>query len=92
MGPVRASRCGHGASSEPASGRKLLPSTVPQLTTRRVVGVSLLGLAGLWLLFNEPFEGPTLVVVTPNHGLTVADLPALATILIALVVLVADTR
>jgi hypothetical protein len=70
----------------------LLTSTVLQLTTRRVVAVGLLGLAGLWLLFNEPFEGPTLVVVTPNHGLTVADLPALAVALVALVVLVADRR
>ena len=59
---------------------------------RQLVAVGLVVLAGLWLLFNEPFEGPTLVVVTPDHGLTVADLPALATIVVALVVLVADRR
>ncbi|PTR30336.1 hypothetical protein C8K36_102184 [Rhodococcus sp. OK519] len=30
--------------------------------------------AVLWLLVNNPVEGPVLFVVTPSHGLTVADL------------------
>ena len=41
---------------------KLLPSTVLRPTTRQLVAVGLVALAGLWLLFNEPFEGATLVV------------------------------
>lgn len=33
-----------------------------------------LGAAGVWLLVNGPVEGAVLFVVTPTHGLTVADL------------------
>jgi hypothetical protein len=61
-------------------------------TPRQLVAVGLVALAGLWLLFNEPFEGATLVVVTPDHGLTVGDLPALAVGFLAVVVLVTDRR
>ena len=70
----------------------MLTSTVLKPTTRQVVAVGLVALAGLWLLFNESFEGATLVVVTPDHGLTVADLPALAVGFAAVVVLVTDRR
>ena len=31
-------------------------------------------LSVLWLFANKPLEGPTLWVVSPGHGLTVADL------------------
>ena len=32
----------------------------------------------LWFVVNGPVEGPTLIVVTRSHGLTVADLAGLA--------------
>lgn len=45
----------------------------------------LLVLALVWILVNGPVEGPVLVDVTPGHGLTVADLPALAAGVVAVV-------
>ena len=32
----------------------------------------------IWVLVNGPVEGPTLLVLAPSHGITVADLPSLA--------------
>jgi hypothetical protein len=43
----------------------------------------LLATAVAWLLANGPFEGPTLVVVSPGHGLTVADLLVPGALLLA---------
>ena len=43
----------------------------------------LLATAVAWLLSNGPFEGPTLVVVSPGHGLTVADLLVPGALLLA---------
>jgi hypothetical protein len=43
----------------------------------------LLAAAVAWLLANGPFEGPTLVVVSPGHGLTVADLLVPGALLLA---------
>jgi hypothetical protein len=45
----------------------------------------LLATAVAWLLSNGPFEGPTLVVVSPGHGLTVADLLVPCALLLAAV-------
>ena len=43
-----------------------------------LVVVALLFLLGPGRLFpKEPFEGPTLVIVSKRHGLTVLDLPGL---------------
>jgi hypothetical protein len=47
-------------------------------------GILLLaGMSVLWLLVNGPMEGPTLLVVLPDHGLTGADLAGLAGLAIA---------
>ena len=48
--------------------------------------------AVVWLLVNHPVEGRTLVVVTPNHGLTVADLPSLAVLLLVALLVLAPRR
>lgn len=53
------------------------------VTARRVVAVVLVVLAVTWILVNQPVEGPILLVVTPTHGLTVADLPSLAAFAVA---------
>lgn len=53
-----------------------------------VVAVVAAGVA--WWLVNGPVEGPVLHVVTPTHGLTVADL--LVPPLVALAVLAAVRR
>jgi hypothetical protein len=39
--------------------------------------------AVLWVLVNGPFEGSVLVVLTPSHGITVADLFSLTALVIA---------
>jgi hypothetical protein len=49
-------------------------------------------LAVSWLLVNSPVEGATLVVVTPDHGLTVADLPGLAALVVAAILLARSRR
>jgi hypothetical protein len=36
-----------------------------------------------WFLVNAPVEGPTLVPITPDHGLTCADLGGIAGLLLA---------
>lgn len=36
-----------------------------------------------WILVNGPLEGPVLWVVTPSHGLTVADLFSAAALLVS---------
>jgi hypothetical protein len=40
--------------------------------------------AAVWLPVNGPVEGPVLLVVTPSHGLTVADLLSAVALLAAL--------
>ena len=59
---------------------------------RTVVAVVLVVAAGIWFLVNGPVEGPTLVVVTPEHGLTVADLFSLVALAIAAVLLLTSRR
>ena len=39
---------------------------------------TLAGMSLLWILVNGPMEGPVLVVFTPHHGLTGADLAGIA--------------
>lgn len=56
------------------------------------MGLVLLVAAVIWLLVNGPVEGPVLVELTPDHGLTVADLPALAAGAVALALLVSSRR
>ena len=44
-----------------------------------LMAVAVLCLVGPGRLFpKEPFEGPTLMVVAPHHGLTALDVPGLA--------------
>ncbi|MDH6283111.1 hypothetical protein M2280_004354 [Prescottella agglutinans] len=40
--------------------------------------------AAVWLPVNGPAEGPVLLVVTPSHGLTVADLLSAVALLAAI--------
>lgn len=39
--------------------------------------------AGVWVVVNKAVEGPTLLVITTRHGLTVADLLAVAALVAA---------
>jgi hypothetical protein len=56
---------------------------------RRRLAAACLGLLAIvWLFVNSPVEGAALIVVTPDHGLTVADLPALAVLVIAVLLIV----
>jgi hypothetical protein len=50
---------------------------------RRVAAVSLAVAAVVWLLINKPYEGPVLLVFNESHGLTLADLPSLAALVVA---------
>ena len=40
-------------------------------------GVALVLVSGLWLVVDKQLEGPVLLRVTRNHGLTAADLAGL---------------
>jgi hypothetical protein len=40
----------------------------------RWAALALIPLSLAWLLFNGPFEGPTLVVLSWSHGITLSDL------------------
>ncbi len=51
--------------------------------SRIVVALGLVAAAVLWLLVNKPLEGPTLIAFDDTHGLTVGDLPALAALVLA---------
>ena len=46
--------------------------------------VNLAGVALLWLRTDKPVEGPILVVLAPQHGITVADLLVAVPMLVAL--------
>ncbi|MCU1691218.1 MAG: hypothetical protein JWM64_309 [Frankiales bacterium] len=63
---------------------------VRRLETPSLVLMVLAGAA--WLLLNEPIEGPVLVVFTPDHGLTLADLVALPAALVVSCLLVERGR
>jgi hypothetical protein len=43
----------------------------------------LVAAAVIWLLVNAPVEGRVLLVLTPDHGITVADLQSFAAIIVA---------
>ena len=59
------------------------------ISPRHVFTASLLVTAALvWALVNKPFEGRTLLRLTPTHGLTVADLASVAAVILAVAVLV----
>jgi hypothetical protein len=50
----------------------------------------LIAAAVIWLLVNAPVEGRVLLVLTPDHGITVADLPSFAAIVVAGLILVSS--
>jgi hypothetical protein len=56
-----------------------------RLTGREAVAVLLVVAAVVWVLVNGPVEGPTLIVFSRAHGLTLADLPSLAAVAVAVV-------
>jgi len=61
-------------------------------TRIRVAAVCLVLVAVVWVLVNGPVEGPTLISVSPDHGLTLADLPAIAAVVVAGVLLLIASR
>ncbi|MCD2186892.1 hypothetical protein [Actinomycetospora soli] len=50
---------------------------------RPVLAVVLVVLAGVWVVVNKAVEGPTLLVLSTRHGLTVADLLSVAALVTA---------
>jgi hypothetical protein len=52
------------------------------------LAVGLIAAAVIWVLVNGTVEGPVLLVLAPSHGITLADLPALAALVIAGLLLV----
>jgi hypothetical protein len=59
---------------------------------RRAVALLLLPASAAWVLFNGPIEGPILLTLSKNHGLTVSDLLAVVGVLVAGAVLVLGDR
>ncbi len=57
--------------------------------SRRVAAVLLLPSSASWVLFNGPIEGPVLVPLSAQHGVTLSDLLAVAGVLVGLGVLLA---
>lgn len=53
---------------------------------RLLAAVVLVVGAAVWLRVNKPVEGPTLLELTQNHGITAADLLSVVMVLVALVV------
>ena len=58
-------------------------STKPFMNRRRWLAVGLAAVAGAWVLVNGPVEGRVLVVLSPAHGITVADLPSALALAVA---------
>lgn len=58
------------------------------ITRRRWLALGLITAAVIWVLVNGPVEGPVLLVLTPSHGITLGDLPSLAGLVIAGLLLV----
>ena len=59
---------------------------------RRAAALLLLPASAAWVLFNGPIEGPILLTLSTNHGLTVSDLLAVVGVLVAGAVLVLGDR
>ena len=59
---------------------------------RRAVALLLLPASAAWVLFNGPIEGPILLTLSKNHGLTVSDLLAVVGVLVAGAALVLGDR
>lgn len=61
----------------------LLLCAVKALRGDRLAAVGLAALSLMWVLFNGPLEGPTLLVLSWSHGLTAADLISVVGLMIA---------
>ena len=69
--------------------RLLRAASGPQARPPRITAaVGLAALGGVWMLANQSVEGNVLVTVGVDHGLTVADLPAVALFVAAVAVVV----
>lgn len=66
------------------------PSANSATTGRRWLAFGLIAAAVIWLLVNAPVEGRVLLVLTPDHGITVADLPSFAAIIVAGLILLSS--
>ena len=53
------------------------------MTRRRWIAVVLVVLAVVWLPLNQPIEGPKLLLLSPSHAVTTADLLSVALVLVA---------
>ena len=54
---------------------------------RRGTALLLLPVSAAWVLFNGPIEGPVLLALSTNHGVTASDLLAVVGVLVACAVL-----
>jgi hypothetical protein len=75
-------RLRHVASETPGLPLLLLAALI-FFTARAVRGdrwsaLALVPVSFAWLLFNGPIEGPTLVVISSSHGITLSDLLSVA--------------
>jgi len=61
----------------------LVATAVLAVRGNRLAALGLVPLSLAWLLLNGPFEGPTLVTLSWSHGITAADLLAVAGLAIA---------
>ena len=59
---------------------------------RRAAALLLLPASAAWVLFNGPIEGPILLTLSTNHGVTVSDLLAVVGVLVACAVLLLRNR
>lgn len=70
----------------------LLLVTATALAGRRWAAVLVFPFAVAWILFNGPLEGPVLLTLTREHGVTVSDLLSLVALGVALVALARPAR
>src|SRR5690242_1240832 len=56
----------------------LVAAAIVAIRGSRLAALALVPLSIVWLVVNSPFEGPTLLVLSSSHGLTMADLISLA--------------
>jgi hypothetical protein len=59
---------------------------------RRAAAALLLPASAAWVLFNGTIEGPILLTLSTDHGLTVSDLLAVVGVLVAAAVLLRGDR
>jgi hypothetical protein len=60
-----------------------VPRASLPITWRKWLAVGLVAAAVIWIFVNQSVEGPVLLTLSPNHGITVADLLSIALLIIA---------